>query len=313
MNFARGIIIGGLLCLVFLPLGVGAQGGSPTPEVGVELDLEGMEATEAAEATMSAQEATRSGIVRVVERRSDITEPEGEVKGRLEAYLDERDPGPLGVTNFLQHAVRNAVAQGVPANTIVLVLLFPVLSAIIAGARHLIGLRGFGIFVPAVLSVAFVATGLATGILLFLVILGVASLGRKMIGKLKLQYLPRLALLLWFVALGILAALFAAPVLRLEQLMTVNIFPILILILLAEDFIEVQMGKSRREAIELTAETIILAVICSLVLSLDLVQRLAILHPEMTVFGVALFNVFMGRYVGLRLVEYLKFRGMVKG
>jgi hypothetical protein len=121
-----------------------------------------------------------------------------------------------------------------------------------------------------------------------------------------------MALLLWFVSIGVLATLLLAPILGLEALITLSIFPILILMLLAEDFIEVQMGKSRREAVELTMETIILALICSLLLSLESLQRVAILHPGLLLTVVALFDVFVGKYVGLRYTEYMQFRKLGK-
>jgi hypothetical protein len=276
-----------------------------------ELATESAEATDSAEAE-EATSAARSVVQEVVGARPDITQPEGEVKGRLRRYLDEKEIGPLGVTNFLQHAVRGAVEGGVPANTIVLVLLFPVVVAIIAASRHLIGLRGFGIFVPAMLSVAFVATGVPAGIFLFLAILGVATVGRHVVRSLHLQYLPRMALLLWFVSLGVFGVLLLAPVLQFEALARVDIFSILILMLLAENFIEVQYGKSPKEAKELAIETIILAMISSLVLSLEFMQRFALLHPEWLILSVAGFNLFMGRYAGLRLVEYQKFKKLMK-
>jgi hypothetical protein len=271
-------------------------------------------ATVSADATASGEATSAAKLVveKVTEKKPDITEPEGEVKGRLEQYLAAQEVRPLGLTNFLQHAIREAVRNGVPANTIVLVLLFPVVAAIIAAGRHLIGLRGFGIFTPAVLSVAFVATGIVTGIALFLIILMVAMLMRRMIHGLKLQYLPRMALLLWGVSLGVFAALFISPFLDLKALVTIQIFPILILILLAENFIEVQIGKSEREATQLTMETIILALISSLVLSLDAVQKFALLNPELLVMGVAVFDIFVGRYVGLRYTEYLKYKKLLK-
>jgi len=43
----------------------------------------------------------------------------------------------------------------------------PAATALIAASRHLIGLRGFGIFLPAALSVSFVAIGPLLGIVVF--------------------------------------------------------------------------------------------------------------------------------------------------
>lgn len=277
--------------------------------VSAQFDLD-LEASESAIASESAN-ASKSAIAKVVEKKPDITESEGEVVGKLERYLKEKEVGKLSYKNIMQHAIREAVKRDVPANTIVLMILFPVVAAIIAASRHLFGLRGFGIFTPAVLSVAFVATGLVSGILVFLVILMVASIGRIILKKMKLHYLPRMALLLWFVSLGVFVLMYLSSFVGLEAVVKLNIFPILILVLLAENFIEVQIGKSKKEAISLTVETIILAVISSLVLSLEIVQKTALLNPEMIVIGVLIFNVFVGRYVGLRYVEYLKFKKLM--
>lgn len=299
---------------VFLGLVVGQWSARPVLAVEEIGALAASLATESAIASSSALEATSAAklvVERVVEKKPDITETQGVIKGKLERYLEEQVVGPWSPLNFLQHGIREAVRQGVPANTIVLVLLFPVVTAIIAASRHLIGLRGFGIFVPAMLSVAFVATGMVAGIVMFLAILFLATTGRQLVKRFKLQYLPRMALLLWLVAVGVLGVLVVSPLIKFVALANVNIFSILILILLAENFIEVQYGKSPREARELTVETIILALISSLVLSLEVLQRFALIHPEALLLLVAIFDVFLGRYVGLRWNEYRKFKKLV--
>lgn len=267
------------------------------------------EATESGVASESAEVATPAAIL--MEPKEDLTQPTVEIKGRLERYLEEQDLGPVSPTNFLRYAIKRAVSQGVPPNTMVLVLLFPVIASIIAVARHLIGLRGFGIYIPAVLSVAFVATGMVAGIALFMVILLIGTYGMKLLRKLKMQYLPRMALLLWLVSLGVLATILVAPNIGIEGLANLNIFPILILMLLAENFNEVQMGKSRREATELTIETLILALLSAMIISLDFVQRFALLHAEAMILVVAVVDIAVGKYVGLRLTEYLRFRKLV--
>lgn len=268
------------------------------------------------EATVSAEvikPATPSSIVeRVVEKKDDITEPTPEIKGKLERYLAEHPPKPLTVTNFLQHAIRQAVKQGVPANTVVLILLFPLVAAVIAGSRHIVGIRGFGIFLPAVLSVVFVSTGIIEGLLLFLTIITVATLSRMFLRKMKLQYLPRMALLLWFVSLAVFSFLFLSPIFDLETITTLSIFPILILILLAESFISIQIGMSMKQAIQMTFETLIIALVCSYIFEMDFLQKFVLLRPELTVLGVAFLDVFMGKYIGLRLLEYKKFKILIK-
>jgi uncharacterized membrane protein YfcA len=212
----------------------------------------------------------------------------------------------------LRHGVDTAVKNGVPVNTVVLILLFPLVVAIVAAARHLIGIRGVGILTPALLSVAFLATGIWVGVMLFLIILLVATSGRILLRRLKLQYLPRLALLLWVVSGGVFVAMLAASYLPVEGIVTVGIFPILILMLLAETFIDLQQSRSGGEAKDIIFQTFVLSMATSLLLQWDVVQRFVLIYPEIVYFGVGIFDIFIGRYTGLRLVEYLMFRPLTQ-
>lgn len=259
--------------------------------------------------TPSAEVATASAeeTIKKIEKKPDITEPQPETLGKLEKILRDNPIGALNPTNFLQHAIREAIKRGVPANTFVLLLLFPIVVALVAFARHVLGLEGFGIFTPAILSVAFLAVGITSGIILFFGILAGATFSRMLMRKVKLQFLPRMALILWSVSLVTVFMIFVASFLKLEQIMTVSIFPILILILLAENFIEVQ-SKSMRTAVGMTLVTLLMALFSFAILNWGFLQAFAILHPEVVVFGVLVFDLVIGRYTGFRLLEYQRFK-----
>jgi hypothetical protein len=247
--------------------------------------------------------------------RPDLTQKTESTIGPLEKLLKEQKLGPVWPLNPIKYAIRGAVEAQVPANTIVLLLLLPVVAAVIAATRHLVGLRGFGIFLPAALSVVFVATGPVLGIILFLLIVVNSTIFRVLLRKLKirLQYLPRMALMLWLVALGVLGVLFAAPLIRRPELANVSIFPVLILALLAEDFTRVQLGKSVRTAISITTETLILALVSYIFLTSTALQKFALLNPEILFVTVAIFDFVVGRYVGLRFLEFWRFRKLING
>jgi hypothetical protein len=308
-------------CLVFtvLLLALYSQGksGKEFSTKGIHPSVIGISnltvyAQEVEEASESA-EATSAGTIKLEQAtKQDITQTASPVKGKLEGYLAEKKVDTLKWSNFIQVGMRQAVARGVSANTIVLVLLFPLVALMIASARHLLGLTGFGIFVPAMLSVAFVATGIRVGMVLFVVIWLLATIARRLTKRLKMQYLPRMALLMWFVSVGVLAVLLGAVNLEFGELSAVSIFPILILMLLSENFIEVQTGKSKREAFQVTTQTILMAIGAAVILKLDLVQKLVLLNPEVYLLVVAITNIYVGKYVGLRLLERVKFKSLLK-
>ena len=245
--------------------------------------------------------------------RPDLTHPTEETVGPFEKLLEEQKLGPVWPTNPIKYAIRGAVGAGVPPNTIVLLLLLPVVAAAIASVRHLLGIRGFGIFLPAALSIVFVATGPIVGIVLFLVIIVTSTAARMMLRrlKIKLQYLPKMALLLWFVVVGVLGVLFMTPIVQHPDLASVSIFPVLVLVLLAEDFSRVQVGKSAKTAINLTTETLILSLASYILLTLKPMQEFALLNPEILLLTVILIDFLVGKYVGLRFIELWRFRRLI--
>lgn len=246
--------------------------------------------------------------------RVDITQKSEESLGPLEKLLKSQELGPVWPFNPVKYAIRGAVEAKVPANTIVLLLLLPLIAFIIAFSRNVVGIRGFGIFLPAALSVTFVASGPIVGIALFLVIVAVSTAVRMILRrlKIKLQYLPRMAFILWASVVGVLGVLFAAPVLKSQDLTNVSIFAVLILILLAEDFIRVQLGKSVKTALTLTMETLILAVISFFFLTLTPLQNFVLLNPEASLLGVGVLDFLLAKYSGLRLMEIFRFRKLIK-
>jgi len=272
-------------------------------------------ATDSASASDSARIASLSAelAARIEERKgNNITEDNTIQKSKLASYLDENQPGPLSWYNFIQHAIIYAVNSGVQPNVIVLVMLFPLVALITVASRHIIGLRGFGIYIPAVLSVALVSTGIIEGIIIFLSIVAVALLTKRVLSRYRMSYLPRTALLLWTISIGILGLLFLAPALNLVSLMGVNIFPILILVLLAENFLDAQAKTKQSAAVTLAIETIGLAILCGFILKWEVMQRFALTEPELLLLGVGLINVLLDKFGGLRVNEMFRFQSIIK-
>jgi len=293
---------------LFFKLGTNVQAQEfEFPDDLPEIDLS---ATDSAEATTSTKLASPSAEIEEKlqkKKDEDITETGGQQKSKLAAYLDEHPIGPLSWNNFVQHAVRKSIEKGLPANIIVLLILFPLIAAIISASRHIIGFRGFGIYIPAVLSVAFVSTGILTGTIIFIAVLLAAIMTRTVIRRLRLPYLPRRAMLLWGVSIWVLIILMLAAYSDVTSLVTINIFPLLIIMLLTENFMSSQLFNSQKEAFKLTVETLMIAIFCSLIISLDQVQQIVILRPELTFIAIAFANILTGKYSGLRLLEYLRF------
>jgi hypothetical protein len=294
---------------------VQAQTTTPVEFSGDSIDdLEAIEATLAAEASEGASLASQSAKVddKIKEKiDKDITETSGEQKSVLITHLDENPIGALSWKNPIQKAIRKAVAAGMPANIIVLLLMFPIIASIVAFSRHIVGLKGFGIYIPAVLSVAFVSTGIVTGVIVFIAVLISAIITRKIVTRFKLPMLPRTAMLLFGVSTAMLALLLIGSVYNIDLIINISIFPLLIIILLTENFMETQLFSSQKEAFQITFETLAVAVLCSFIVGSEEIQKFIILRPELILIGVALVNLAIGKYTGLRILEYFRFRNLI--
>jgi hypothetical protein len=245
--------------------------------------------------------------------RPDLTQKSEESIAPLEKILRE---GTLGATwkSPLKHLVYQAVQNGVPVNTLVLLMLLPVVAMFVAGARHIVGLQGFGILLPTALSIAFLALGPLVGIALFLVIVGTSTFGRIGLRKIKLRlhYLPRMSLLLTLTVLALLIVLLLGSTVNLSGVTNISIFPVLFLVVLSEDFIRVQTGKSFRTALNITTQTLLLALISYFFLTLWSLQKFAIQYPEILFGTVVIANIILGKFSGLRVLEYYRFRKLLR-
>ena len=276
--------------------------------------LEATSASATSETSDSAKLSSPSAqVVEKLQQKTDedITETSGRKKGVLASHLDEHPIGQLAWHNVLQKAIRKAVANGMPSNIIVILLIFPIVASLVAFSRHVVGLKGFGIYIPAVLSVAFVSTGILTGVVVFSAVLLAAVITRPILKKFKLPILPRTAMLLLSVSIAILALMLIGSVYSIDMILNISIFPLLIIILLTENFMETQLFNSQKEALQITFETLLTAVLCSLIIGSEALQKFVILRPELTLAGVAFINLAIGKYTGLRFLEYIRFRDLL--
>lgn len=241
----------------------------------------------------------------------DLTVPSQEGDRLTKLMNGQRLTGWWG-KDVLKLAMRKAVSEGVSPNTLVLLFLFPLVAGMVAFSRQVVGVSGFGMITPALLSVAFLSTGGLVGLVLLLFILGVAILGRVLIKKVKVPYFPKLAILIWVVSMGVLLLLLMSPTIGLTRLMSVGIFPIMLFVLLAETFIEAQITRSLSTSMLMTMETVILALIAYKVMSAFWIQSWVILHPEVSVTGILVLDFLIGKYKGLRLLEIWRFRKLLK-
>lgn len=237
-----------------------------------------------------------------------VTSP---ITHRLLGTFSARTVRDLGITNFMSFAINFLVNRGVPINNIILILMLPVIATILAFSRQVIGLKAFGLITPAMTTLSFLVLGLQYGLLVFSVVLAAGTFTRLLLRKLHLLYLPRMGLVLTMVSLSILGLYGIGIVTQQTTLLSFSIFPILILILLAEEFISVQFTSGAKRAFTITAFTLGLSIGCYLIVSWQLMRTIIVSYPEVVLLAIPI-NIILGRWTGLRLTEYFRFRKLFR-
>jgi len=208
--------------------------------------------------------------------------------------------------------IQYMINQGVPKETLIFLLMLPIIAIVISFTRQVIGIKGFGIYTPLIITFAFLVTGLKYGLIFFITIILVGTLTRLFIRKFRLLYLPRMAITLTIVSLVVLIIFYFGAYSQKTDLITISIFVILIMITLVEKFLVAQIEKGGRGAILLTSETLILSIICYWIASWSSLQIFILSHPFVTIFLAIIISILLGKWTGLRLTEYFRFRELIK-
>lgn len=243
-------------------------------------------------------------------RNNNVTQPEQlPEKEAIISRFDERKVDTPGVFSFIAYWVQRAVEMGIPANTIFLILLTPFLAMLVSFTRVVVGLPTLDMLIPIALSFALVSVGIVVGLIILFAILSAAYVSRVLLSRFKIMFYPKRSLSMLLLALFVFGALTIAIAIGFTQVLSLSIFPILILMLIGDSIISVQIHKSAQETFVITGTTLIVGLLGYFLSSSQWVQDTLILYPELVLLVIPI-NIMIGRYFGLRLFEFFRFNVM---
>ena len=94
-------------------------------------------------------------------------------------------------------------------------------------------------------------------------------------------------------------------------LASVSIFPILIMITIVEKFVATQIEKGNKAAIILAVETLVISLVGYYLASWPVLIKGLLAFPWLILFTIPV-NIFLGKWGGLRLTEYVRFKDVLK-
>ncbi|MBI5412354.1 PKD domain-containing protein [Candidatus Peregrinibacteria bacterium] len=234
------------------------------------------------------------------------------LKGSLSDYrIIDEETGRISLLNSISYLVNFMIIKGIPTNTIVLLLMLPIIATLIAFFKQVIGITTFGLYLPSIITLSFLALGLKFGLTILIILTITGVLLRKALDRLPLLHIPRMAIILTISTFIILLMLAAGTILGINQLATLAVFPMLIMTSLAEKFVNVVSERGILGALVLMFEIIAVSLLCYSVVEWQFLQTLILGYPEL-ILGLIIIHYFLGRWTGLRLMEYLRFKTVMK-
>lgn len=223
--------------------------------------------------------------------------------------LDASSAG-LRPWNVLSTLVNAMLVRGVPSHTVILLLVLPVIATILAFLKQVVGITTFGLYTPSIIALSFLALGWQMGVLFLVAILLVGYGARRLMRGWRILYIPKVAIILTVVSVALLVLMSVGAMLGMTFTRE-TIFLLLIMSTLAESFLNVKTEQGLTSAILAIGETVLAALVCVFLVQWGPFQSLLLAYPELLLLTV-LVNVLLGRWTGLRLFEYFRFRDVFR-
>ncbi len=199
---------------------------------------------------------------------------------------------------------------GIPQELLKIILMIPLGALVVVIFRNVIGIQTFGTFLPALIAAAARETGLLWGAIGFVLIILISSAVRKLLDWLQLLHSPKMAIMLSTVVIVMMAMTVISVHFGMFALAHVSLFPIAILAITAERFAIIESEQGSLEAFRITAWTLLVISACYVVMDSLFLQSMILAFPELLLVVIAL-NLWLGKWVGMRVTEFIRFRKII--
>ncbi|MEL7005228.1 MAG: 7TM domain-containing protein, partial [Bacteroidota bacterium] len=201
--------------------------------------------------------------------------------------------------------------SSIPQDMFRMILLLPFGALLVALFKNVVGIKTYGVFLPVLISLSLLETGLVPGLLLFSLIIGIVALVNFPLELWGIQYNAKIAAMLIAV---VIVALMAIKVLHMTGWLVASaplFFPIIILTIVSERIARKIEEEGVNSSLVLYATTLLVTILIYLVFSSELIQNFVLTFPEI-ILSVAGINLLLGKWIGLRVMEYYRFLNVTK-
>ncbi|HIP28868.1 MAG TPA: hypothetical protein EYG82_06820 [Sulfurovum sp.] len=186
-------------------------------------------------------------------------------------------------------------------------LLVPFGALMVVFLRVFIGIRTSGTFMPILIALAFMETSLITGLIMFILIVGIGLVIRSYLSTLNLLLVARISAVVIVVITIMSFMSILSFKLGIEEAMTITFFPMIILAWTIERMSILWEEEGAKEVFIQGGGSLFVAVCAYFAMSNELVGHITFNFPEVLLILLGII-ILAGRYSGYRLTELIRFK-----
>lgn len=199
---------------------------------------------------------------------------------------------------------------GISLHILKILLMIPIGALVATFFRNVVGVRTYGTFLPALVAAAAQETGVFWGLLGFSGVILFVAVIRAVLERFDLLHTPKLSAMLAIVVALLLTIAGIGARAGVLNLAYLTLFPIAIITLTTERFSLLLEEDGPRLAFAVLLQTLAVTAVCYAFQSSLFLQTIILTFPELLAVLVAL-NLWLGRWMGLRVIELWRFRSLI--
>ena len=216
-----------------------------------------------------------------------------------------------GIDELTAFSLWGLVKNGaISKKNLFLLLMLPLGGLIVALLRNIVGIRTFGVFLPVLIAFSLLETGFTTGMVLFLFLILFVGLITRPFDAMGLLHTPKLVISLTLMVLVMALGNYFGLRIDIPWLGALTLFPTIILTISAERFSKLIVEDGFHKATGTLLQTLLAVGVCYLLFAVPGLNGILILFPELLLLVITA-CMLLGRYVGLRWTELLRFQPLL--
>lgn len=200
------------------------------------------------------------------------------------------------------------IENGVSQMVLEILIAVCIVASIVNLSRYIVGSKTYGIYAPILLAIAYSYTGLKYGLAITFVVILTSILSYSLLRRVRMHYIARIAtnyiilsmvLVLFFISIDTLG-------MGLENMSNIPPLAFISITALSDFFIKQFVKKSLSSSLVVLLSTVLVAILGWYVITRDLISGY-FLNNLWLIPLLAILNILIGMFKGLRLKEYLRF------